>query len=353
MTSGYLKLTAYFGERARAGNDFLSDALLDIYGGADVATSVVLRGVASFGPRHQLRSDQSLSMSEDPPIAVAAVDVADKMAGLANRVVGIIPRGLITLERARLVSRSDAVTSDTAKLTVYVGRQTRVDGKNVYHAICDALYRSGFAGASVFLGVDGTTHGRRTRARFFSRNADVPVMIIAVGSAQQVSAAVADLETMPGDPLWTVERVQVCKRDGKLIAQPTALPPTDDDSRPLWQKLMIYTSEATRHDNVPIHRALVRRLLDANVVGGATVLRGVWGFHGDHQPHGDSPIQLGRRVPVTTIIVDTPARIAASFEIVDELTTEHGLVTSELVPALVSIDGLTRIGDVALARYDY
>jgi PII-like signaling protein len=268
-------------------------------------------------------------------------------------VVGLTPRGLITLERARLVSLPDAVTSDPAKLTVYVGRQTRGGGQNAYHAICDALYRRGFAGASVFLGVDGTSHGRRTRARFVSRNSDVPVMIIAVGSARQVSEAVADLGTIPGDPLWTVERVQVCKRDGILVSRPTALPATDDDARPLWQKLMIYTSEATRHDNVPIHRALVRRLLDTGVVSGATVLRGVWGFHGDHRPHGDRPIQLGRRVPVTTIIVDTPARIAASFEIVDELTTEHGLVTSELVPALVSIDGPTRIGDVTLAHYDY
>ena len=45
-----------------------------------VATSVMLRGIASFGPRHVLRSDQSLSMSEDPPVAVAAVDTADKIA---------------------------------------------------------------------------------------------------------------------------------------------------------------------------------------------------------------------------------------------------------------------------------
>ena len=68
----FLKLTAYFGERLRHGDRFLSDALLDLYGRNSVATSVVLRGIASFGPHHVLRSDQSLSMSEDSPIAVAA-----------------------------------------------------------------------------------------------------------------------------------------------------------------------------------------------------------------------------------------------------------------------------------------
>ena len=56
---------------------------------------------------------------------------------------------------------------------------------------------------------------------------------------------------------------------------------------------------------------------------------------------------------MTTIVVDAPERIAASFDIIDRLTNEHGLVTSELVPALVSIDGGERRGSTELARYVY
>ena len=94
-----------------------------------VATSVVLRGIASFGPHHVLRSDQSLSMSEDSPIAVAAVDTADKMAGLADQVAAMVSRGLVTLERAHLGGGPIRPPPDTAKLTVYVGRQDRADGR--------------------------------------------------------------------------------------------------------------------------------------------------------------------------------------------------------------------------------
>jgi PII-like signaling protein len=205
----------------------------------------------------------------------------------------------------------------------------------------------------VFFGVDGTKHGRRERARFFSRNVDVPVMIIAVGTGAQVDAAVPELDSLLREPLMTIERVELCKRDGELLTRPAALPPTDDEGRQLWQKLMIYTSEATLHDGVPIHRAIVRRLRESGAARGATVLRGVWGFHGEHKPHGDKMIQLTRQVPVTTIVVDTPDRIAPSFDIVDELTGEHGLITAELVPALVSIDGGARIGGTRLARYRY
>ena len=354
MSDEYLKLTTYFAERLRSGDRFVADALLDFYGESAVATSVVLRGIASFGPHHVLRSDQSLSASEDTPIVIAAVDRAEKIAPLADRAVAMTTRGLITIERARLLVASEApAPHDTVKLTVYIGRQDRVSGQPAHHAVCDLLHRRGFAGASVFLGVDGTKHGLRQRARFFSRNIEIPVMVIAIGTGDQALDAIREVEAMLRQPLLTLERVQLCKLDGELMARPAAVPAADDNGRALWQKLMVYTSEATLHDGVPIHRAIVKRLFDANAASGATVLRGVWGFHGDHKPHGDKMIQLTRQVPVTTIVVDSPERIAASFDIIDSVTDRHGLVTSELVPALVSIDGGERRGGTALARYHY
>ncbi|HJT96581.1 MAG TPA: DUF190 domain-containing protein [Mycobacterium sp.] len=348
MTDDYLKLTVYVAERLRTENRFLADALLDLYGRNAVATSVVLRGIASFGPHHQLRSDQSLSMSEDPPIAVAAVDTAETIAGIAGQVVAMTTRGLITLERATL-SRTSPALPDTAKLTVYLGRQERAAGVPAHRAVCDVLHRNGFAGAAVFLGVDGTKDGQRRRARFFSRNSDVPVMMIAVGTGRQVDTATPEIASLLRDPLMTVERIQLCKREGEVLTRPTALPPTDEDGRALWQKLMIYTSEDALYDGIPVHRAIVRQLRDSRAASGATVLRGIWGFHGDHKPHGDKLIQLARGVPVTTVVVDSPERIAASFDIVDRLTGRHGLVTSELVPALVSIDSGERIGSLELS----
>ncbi|MGH3967660.1 MAG: DUF190 domain-containing protein, partial [Mycobacterium sp.] len=298
----------------------------------------------------------SLSLSEDPPVTIAAVDVAPKIHGLVDEVMAMTDRGLVTLEGARLAGADavlDADDRDASKLTVYVGRQERVAGLPAYRAVCDLLHRYGFAGAAVFLGVDGTAHGQRYRARFFSRNVNVPLMIIAIGTAAQVSAAVAELSSLVLHPLLTVERVRLCKRDGQSLARPHRLPTADEHGRPLWQKLMVHTSEATGHGGVPIHRALVRRLFESGMARGATVLRGLWGFHGDHEPHGDKLFQLARRVPVLTIIIDRPEWIVRSFDIVDELTAEHGLVTSEMVPAAVSLEGPEHHGGTGLARLDY
>lgn len=38
---------------------------------------------------------------------------------------------------------------------------------------------------------------------------------------------------------------------------------------------MVYTAEATWHDALPIHRALVHRLIRLGTARGATVLRGM------------------------------------------------------------------------------
>ena len=358
MNDDCLKLTSYFGERQRTDGRFLAEALLDLYGQHEIATSVMLRGIAGFGLRHSLRTDQLLSMSEDPPVAVIAVDSRAKIEELLDQQTALTKRGLITLERARLFRGDDELIlgdqrHEATKLTIYVGRKEQVYGVPAYYAVVDLLYRRGLAGASVFLGVDGTVHGQRERARFFSRNVNVPVMIIAVDAANQITRVLPELGALLRRPLITVERLRVCKRDGQRFERPHSLPGVDEHGLAMWQKVMVYTSEAHRHDGLPVHRALIRRLRQSQHARGATVLRGIWGFHGDHQPHGDKLLQLERRVPVTTVIVDTPDNIARSFDIVDELTHEHGLVTSEMVPALLAIDGDDRRRGTRLARHDY
>jgi PII-like signaling protein len=245
----------------------------------------------------------------------------------------------MTLERARVGDAELAagehanLHGEAVKLTVYLGRHERVKGSSCFTAVCQVLHDSGLAGATVLLGVDGTRHGERQRARFFARNANVPLMVISVGDAQPIETALGRLGEVLREPLFTVERVRVCKRDGVLLQPPHDEPPASERGpADIRHKLTIIVSEATRHENRPVYLELVRRLRTTGAAG-ATSLRGIWGFHGDHQPHGDRLFSIRRHVPVVTVVVDTPQQIAALFPIVDELTCERGLVTSELIPA--------------------
>lgn len=339
MSDDALKLTIYLGERDRVDGGWAADALTAAYARHRLRTSLLLRGMEGFGARHGLRSDRLLTLSEDLPLVSIAVDARPRIEALLPEVETLPFHGLLTLERARLVTGALAGAplpedhGDEVKLTVYVGRHERAGRGPAAEAVVDVLHRCGVAGATVLLGVDGTAHGERHRARFAGRNEAVPVMIVAVGACDRVAAALPALDAVLARPLATVERVRVCKRDGRRLGAPQEVPGTDPSGLPMWQKLMVYASEQSCHDGQPLHRALVRALRAAGAAG-ATSLRGVWGYHGDHRPHGDSFWQLRRRVPVVTAIVDEPDRMRRWYEIVDELTAETGLVTSELVPAL-------------------
>lgn len=359
MDEDCLKLSVYLAERRRTADGFVSDVLLGLYEQHRIASSVVLRGIGGFGTGRHLRTDESLTLSEDPPVVVIAVDTRKTIEALLDPVLAIKQRGLLTLERARLLrddigplELSDEL-HEAVKLTVYVGRKERVYGVPAYIAICDLMYRRQLAGASVFLGVDGIAHGHRQRAQFFARNTDVPMMMIAVGSGELIGRVLPELGGLLRRPMITLERVRVCKRDGELLERPHALPGVDEHGLPLWQKLMIYTSESARYGGAPIHRALIQRLRRRKTPDGATVLRGIWGFHGDHHPHGDKLLSLSRHVPVVTVIIDTPANIAESFDVVDELTRDEGLVTSEMVPALVSDESDNGQRRPPMARHRY
>ncbi|MEO6884693.1 MAG: DUF190 domain-containing protein [Jatrophihabitantaceae bacterium] len=358
MNEDCLKLTTYFGERKRSGHRFVADALVELFGRHEIATSILLRGVEGFGLKHHLRTDTSLTLSEDLPAVAIAVDTRERIETLLEDAAELTGTGLITLERLRM--QTDEIESvslpeefdEATKLTVYLGRQERVRRVPAFVAVCDLLHRRGIAGATTLLGVDGTAHGTPERARFFGRNADVPVMVIAVGSGSQIVRVLPELGGLLRRPLITLERARVCKRDGELLQAPHPLPATDEHGMALWQKLMIYNSEADLHDGQPIHRALTRRLRHEGA-SGSTTLRGMWGFHGDQVPHGDRLLQLGRRVPTLTTVIDTPERIAELFGVVDELTSERGLVTSEMVPAMHTSAGGDARGGLRLARHRF
>jgi PII-like signaling protein len=338
VTDDALKLTTYFGERARGGRRLLAEELLDMQARHAIRLGVLLRGIQGFGAKHHLRTDRLLTLSEDLPLVSMAIDTRERIEALRGDLAAHGGEGLATMERAVVLDASMRVSQHLAgselKLTVCLGRHERIAGEPAFAAVCSVLRDAGVSGATVLLGVDGTIRGVRRRARFFASNRGVPLLVLSVGAAEPIGRAAQALAQMLPSPLLTVERVQVCKRDGELLQAPGGQPAAvGEDER---RKLTVVTSEAARHEGRPVYLELVRRLR-AEGAAGATALRGIWGFHGEHTPHGDRLLSLRRHVPVVTEVIDTPARVAALFGIVDELTRERGLVTSEWVPATAAL----------------
>jgi PII-like signaling protein len=340
-----VKLTTYFGEREREAGRFLADALFDLYERHRMRTSVLLRGVEGFSGRHRLQTDRLLSLSESLPLVSIAIDTRERIEAAVPDVLQLAGHGLTTLERARLAA-GGALNAmalpdpprGALKLTVYGGRSVRSGSEAGYVAAIDVLRAAGAVGASVLLGVDGTLHGERRRARFFARNAGVPLMLLAIGTRESLGPALPEVSRLLDDAVATVERVQVCKSAGELLTEPDPVAERDPSGLPIWQKLMVHVEEQARCDGHPLHVELVRRLRAAGAAG-ATVLRGVRGFYGDHEPFADRLFSLQRNVPVVVVAIDTPSAVRRWWPVVDEATREAGLVTSELVPASHGLHG--------------
>jgi PII-like signaling protein len=354
VTADRLGLTVYLGERDRLGGRLTCDVLLDLCEQHAVTTAILLRGVEGFGLKHRLHTQRILTLSEDLPLVVTAVDEAGRIQALAEDVRAVVASGLVTLERIGARVPADAVPAaggggDAAKLVLYVGRRERVDRRSAATWAVDVLRSHGVAGATVLLGVDGMTRGSRRRARFLSANQDVPLMVTSVGEAGAVAAARAELEERLERALTTLERARVCKRDGVRLAAPVELPATDADGLALWQKLTVYAGEQARHGRHSLYTELIHRLRLAGAAG-ATAVRGIWGYSGDHAPHGDRLLALRRRVPVVLTVIDEPQAAGRWWRIIDELTDETGLVTSEAVPAVRAVAPGVARGGLRLAR---
>lgn len=334
-----LKLTSYFGERRQAGGKPAADALLDLYERQDIAASVLVRGIQGFGHRRQVRTDRSLTLSEDLPLVTTAVGTQPRIEAVLEQARALVSPGLITLERARLLD-ADAgyhrlpadIMDEEARLSVFFTSHDQVFSIPAFEAICDLLRRRGISSAVAMMGVDGTVYGRRLHASFLGRHAEVPMMILAVGATDRVLQIIPEVGGLLRNPLMTVEPIRTCKRDGEFMAVPDRSAGTDEYGMALWQKLSVYAPETAQHDGQALHRVLIQRLLAADV-SGVTTLRGVWGFHGDGAPPWHSARRPARSRPTMTIVMDAPERIPAAFAIIDEVTADQGLVTSEMIAA--------------------
>jgi PII-like signaling protein len=341
VTAQGAKLTSWIGEHDRAGGRLLADALLDVYARHGVRTSCLLRGIEGFGAKHRLQSERLLSLSEDLPLVAVAVGARAEIERLRDEVAALQRTGLLTCEPVQLLDGDPPPDGDLAgeddgehvKLTVHLAREQRADGGPAHRAVVAALHDAGVAGATVLLGIDGMLDGIRARARFLARNARVPLIVVSVGERARIAAALPHLAALAPGALMTLEPVDVCKRDGVRLATPPAAPQEGDGGLERWQQLTVYASEQSRHDGETLHTALVRRLR-AEGARGATALRGVWGYHGDHAPHGDRFWSVRRRVPVVTTVVDRAEATARWLKLVDACTEETGLVTSAPVSVL-------------------
>lgn len=95
-------------------------------------------------------------------------------------------------------------------LRIFVGESDSHDGRPLYQAIVEALRREGLAGATVLRGIEGFGKSSRLHTAHILRlSEDLPIVIECVDTADRIEAILPSLDTMIGDGLVTLERVDV------------------------------------------------------------------------------------------------------------------------------------------------
>jgi len=111
----------------------------------------------------------------------------------------------------------------------------------------------------------------------------------------------------------------------------------------------VYTRRSAQVNGRALHSELVRCLREAGAAGATTIL-GEWGFSSDERPHGDRLGRVASHRPTCTVYVDRPWKVAQVWPLLDELTIEHGIVTSVLVPGYRERSGDTVYGSLDALR---
>jgi PII-like signaling protein len=298
-----LQLRFHFGERDRDGDGPLGAAVMDACARRGVRAAALMRGIEGFGGRQRLRTERLLSLSEDAPLVAVAVGECDQVEELAEEIAEMASGGLLTLEPV------GTALGDLVKVTVWGARS---GSASPHLGAVAALKHHGAVAATVLLGVDGVLDGERRRARFVAANREVPAMTVAVGERAAIAAALAKLDTPA--PLVTVEAVESYSRIAGASHHTDAA-----------RRVTLVTSEIAAGDSRPLYLELIDRLR-AEGAAGATALRGVWGFSGDREPHGDRVLALRRDVPLLVETVDVPERAERWAELAASLAGDAGLV---------------------------
>ena len=138
-----------------------------------------------------IRSDRSLTLSEDPPITIAAIDTQDVITDLLPAAVDLMKKALSRWNGrgwSAMHMRRSCLRIMTSSSRSHRAPQADRGLACLLRGVRSAA-PSPLRGRSVLLGVDRTADGHRRRAKFFGRNSEVPLMIIAIGTVAQVERA--------------------------------------------------------------------------------------------------------------------------------------------------------------------
>ena len=278
-----------------------------------------------------MHTERFPDISTDLPLVAEAIDTRERIEGVLGRsirssTVGSSRSSTRISPSARMSTppTSAAGVGSAARLTIYCGRGER-SGRRARPIAPSSTccVGSGASGATVLL-------GRRRDARrgaggvpdCFSRNADVPVAIIAVGRSgrptERPSRALPGVLRAPDRQPRADCRRQARRRAARAAADGHRAATT---SRRSGWRCGCTPARPLTSDGGAIYTTLTRQLRRAGGAG-VTTLRGSGGSPATSGRSATASRTFASHLPTYTVFVDRPRKIAELWPMVDEITSQ-------------------------------
>jgi hypothetical protein len=216
------------------------------------------------------------------------------------------------------------------KVTIFVNEDTQHHMTALHDAILAFLLHKGVTGATATRALSGFGARRRLHTPKVELLAQsLPIRIEFIEDAAKVEEILPSLYEMVSDGLIEVQDTTVVRHVGAQSRQIAPAPiPRERRGGPA-KLLRVYLGEADRWHDEPLHEAIVKKLRMMEIAG-ATVQRGLMGYGAKGHEHKRSFFHPMRDLPVTITVVDSPEKIAAAAQAVEEMLTDGLIVLADV-----------------------
>ncbi len=230
------------------------------------------------------------------------------------------------------------------KVTIFVNEDTQHHMSALHDSIMTFLMHKGVSGATATRAYSGFgSHHLLHTPKIEVLAEHLPIRIEFVETAEKVDEVLPALYEMVSDGLIEVQDTTVVKLARKG-AKPEPAIPHERKQGPA-RLMRVFLGEADRWHDAPLYDAIVKKLILMDIAG-ATVYRGILGYGAKGHQHKASFFHPMRDLPVMVAVVDTPDKIAAAAEAIEEMLEDGLIVLSDAeVVRLVRSSRIAEAGD--------
>lgn len=230
------------------------------------------------------------------------------------------------------------------KVTIFINETAQYHMQPLHDAILTFLMHKGVSGATATRAFAGFgSHQQLHTPKIEVLSTDLPIRIEFVETAEKVEEVLPTLYEMVSDGLIEVQDTTVV-RHARKSPRPEPKLPHERQQGPA-KLLRVYMGEADKWRGEPLYDAIVKRLRMMEIAG-ATVYRGVLGYGAKGHEHKRSFFHPTRDLPVMVSVIDSPPKIAAAAEAIEEMLEDGLIVISDVeIVRLVRSHKVTEVSD--------